>query len=47
MEQRQSNKQGLKTRYERQKEIMSIQDRQARLNAIARNLELFIGKKER
>lgn len=47
MEQRQGNKQGLKTRYERQKEIMSIPDRQARLNAIARNKELFTEKKER
>lgn len=34
MEQRQGNKQGLKTRYERQKEIMSIPDRQARQTAM-------------
>lgn len=47
MKQRQNNSQGLKTKYERQKEIMSIPDRQARLNAIARNKELFTGKKAR
>ena len=47
MEQRQGNKPELKTRYERQKEIMSIPDRQARLNAIAMNKELFTGKKAR
>lgn len=47
MEQRQGNKPELKMRYERQKEIMSIPDRQARLNAIARNKELFTGKKAR
>lgn len=30
----------------RQKEIMSIQDRETRIKAIARNKELFTGKKE-
>ena len=47
MEQRQNKKPELKTRHEKQKEIMSIPDRQARLNAIARNKELFTGKKAR
>ncbi|MCX4361585.1 MAG: hypothetical protein OSJ23_10100 [Mucispirillum schaedleri] len=47
MEQKQEHRTKWKTTYEKQKEIMSISDRQERINAIARNLELFIGKKER
>lgn len=36
-----------KTREQKQKEIMSIQDRETRIKTIARNMELFTNKKER
>lgn len=36
-----------KTREQKQKEIMSIQDRETRIKTIARNMELFTDKKER
>lgn len=35
------------TKEQRQKEIMAIQDREARIKTIARNMELFTNKKER
>lgn len=36
-----------KTREQKQKEIMAIQDRETRIKTIARNMELFTNKKAR
>ncbi len=36
-----------KTREQKQKEIMAIQDRETRIKTIARNMSLFTNKKER
>lgn len=43
MKQRQNEK----TREQKQKEIMSITDRETRIKTIARNVDLFTNKKER
>lgn len=40
-------RQGEKTKEQKQKEIMTIQDRETRIKTIARNMELFTNKKER
>lgn len=47
MEQRTNGRTELKSRYEKQLEIMGIPDREQRLRTIARNIELFTGKKAR
>lgn len=47
MEQRRNTAQNEKSREEMRREIMSIQDRRKRHEAIARNMSLFTGKKER
>lgn len=36
-----------KTREQKQKEIMAIQDRETRIKTIARNMELFTNKEAR
>lgn len=43
MEQRRNEK----SREQKQKEIMAIQDRETRIKTIARNMDLFSNKKER
>lgn len=40
-------RQGEKTKEQKQKEIMAIQDRETRIKTIARNMSLFTNKKER
>lgn len=40
-------RQGEKSREQKQKEIMSIKDRETRIKTIARNMSLFTNKKER
>ncbi len=47
MEERRNTAQNEKSREEMRREIMSIQDRKKRHEAIARNLGLFTEKKER
>ena len=47
MEQRRNTLQNEKVREEMRREIMSIQDRRKRHEAISRNMSLFTNKKER
>ncbi len=47
MEERRNTAQSEKSREEMRREIMSIQDRKKRHEAIARNMSLFTDKKER
>lgn len=47
MEERRNTAQSEKSREEMRREIMNIQDRKKRHEAIARNMSLFTEKKER
>lgn len=47
MEQRTDGRTKLKSRHEKQMEIMRIPDREQRLRTIAKNIGLFTGRKAR